>query len=131
MSEENILISLGSYIINPLPDEKKNNSEYYFVYDALANYSENRFVTIQEAMNLASLNALNIFKKLYDDRKFLLSSGDNGLGTEYVEYINDIEKAIDNLTELENNLVNVLKSEDAEEMITEYLFLDFEDEIRD
>lgn len=129
MTEENILRSLGEYIIKTLPDKKQNNNDMYFHYDSLAEYSEERMVTMQEAMNLASFNALKIFDDLYKNKKFLLQSGDSGNPDNYFEYINQINESINNLKELETNILNALNADDAQDLILPYLFLDFDEQI--
>lgn len=130
MTESNILRSLGEYIIKTLPDKKQTNDNMYIHYDALAEYSEERMVTTQEAMNLAAFNALQIFDELYKNKKFILYPGDSGNPDNYIEYIDGIENAINNLKELETNILNALNSDDAEELITPFLFLDFDEEIK-
>jgi len=130
MTESNILRSLGEYIIKTLPDKKQTNNGMYIHYDALAEYSEERMVTEQEAMNLAAYNALQIFDELYKNKKFILYPGDSGNPDSYIEYIEGIDEAINNLKDLETNILNALSSEDAEELITPYLFLDFDEEIK-
>jgi hypothetical protein len=130
MTESNILRSLGEYIIKTLPDKKQTNNDMYIHYDALAEYSEERMVTTQEAMNLAAYNALQIFDELYKNKKFILYPGDSGNPDSYIEYIEGIDEAINNLKDLETNILNALNSEDVEELITPYLFLDFDEEIK-
>jgi viroplasmin and RNaseH domain-containing protein len=130
MTESQILESLGEYIIKTLPDKKQTNNGMYIHYDALAEYSEERMVTEQEAMNLAAYNALQIFDELYKNKKFILYPGDNGNSTDYSQYIREIDASLNNLKDLETNILNALNSEDAEELITPYLFLDFDEEIK-
>lgn len=130
MTELNILESLGEYIIKTLPDKKQTNNDMYIHYDALAEYSEDRMVNMQEAMNLATFNALQIFDDMYKNGKFILYPGDSGNPDSYSEYIQGIDEAINNLKDLETNILNTLNADDAEELIIPYLFLDFDEEIK-
>lgn len=131
MDEYNITYALGNYVINPLPDVKEEDSEYYSNLEDFDEITPYKLLTIQEIRRQAALDAIGIFDVLYKNDKFLILPGDSdgSAATGYSEYINFIETSITDLDDLEVRLSSIINGYLTDESVLSYAYVEFENDI--
>jgi hypothetical protein len=131
MNEYNITYALGNYVINPLPDIKEEDSEYYSAVDDFESITPYKLLTIQEIKKQAALDAMRIFDIMYKNDKFLLLTGDSDGSslTYYSEYIDLIETHTQDLDNLEIKLMSIINGYISDETPLDYTYIEFENDI--
>ena len=129
MDETEISYSLGNFVINPLPDVKEEDSEYYSSLDDFESINPYKLLTIQEIKKQAALDALAIFDIIYKNDKFLILPDDVGEKGLYYQYINSIEINLDNLEQLETRLMSIINGYLVDESILDYVYTEFKNDI--
>lgn len=131
MDETEISYALGNFVINPLPDVKEEDSEYYSALDDFQEITPYKLLTIQEIKKQAALDAMRIFDTMYKNNKFLLLPGDSDGSSSlvYEEYIQLIENNIIDLDNLEVKLMSIINGYITDETPLDYAYIEFENDI--
>lgn len=132
MDEESVLYALGNYVISPLPDVKEENSPYFTTFEEIDSVIPYKIMTINEARQQAKLNALRIFKRIYDNDLFLITPDDSG-GAEgnYSDYISAMDQSLLDLEEMESQLNAIIQGYAPEESMVDYLYTEFENKFKE
>lgn len=129
MDEYNITYALGNYVVNPLPDVKEEDNEYYYNLDDFDEITPYKLLTIQEIKKQAALDAIRMFDVMYKNNNFLILPDDVGEKGLYYQYINSIEISLDNLEQLEIRLMSIINGYLTDESILDYAYIEFENDI--
>jgi hypothetical protein len=130
MDEYNITYALGNYVINPLPDIKEEDSEYYSAVDDFESITPYKLLTIQEIKKQAALDAMRIFDIMYKKNKFLILPDDSGTPSAiYFDYISLIKTHTDDLDNLEIKLMSIINGYISDETPLDYTYIEFENDI--
>lgn len=132
MDEYNITYALGNYVVNPLPDVKEEDSEYYYNLDDFDEITPYKLLTIQEIKKQAALDAIRMFDTMYNDDKFLILPGDSDGSAKnmYYDYIQFIETGIQDLDDLEVRLNSIVGEYITDESILNYTYTEFENDLK-
>lgn len=132
MDEQSVLYALGNYVISPLPDVKEDNSPYFTTYEEIDAVIPYKIMTINEARQQAKLNALRIFKSIYDNDLFLITSDDAGTAEGgYSDYTSAIDQSLLDLEEMESQLNAIIQGNAPEESMIDYLYTEFENKFKE